>query len=139
MTDQTVDPMLIDHARECSESGGHVTLFVGGAILTGKPVTTADFLRTAYPDSLDEDELQEMLAPLTKRDQQQRELRQREYDTLTDEEKELAHAQPSTLNLLDARFWGTGSLLPSNGAPMRIKYASIDAWIPGPLTESPRT
>lgn len=135
-----ITDMFLDmHLEGVIRSGmGGVTLFVNGNVITGRPVSKGDFFRTtSIPnDDPEWDSLRAAADRWDQEDEEIRSLRQRDPESLTEEELELANQSRYFINLVEAKFQtGAGALAPTagSGVCMQIRTDSVDGWTPGTL------
>ena len=136
----TPDFLLNVHLESAIHAGsGGITLIVGGTIITGRPVSTADFFRaTLIPaDAGDDfDVLRQQADEIDRLNQEVEELRDRDPESLSEEEQAKAGIQKEFVNLLDAHYsLGDGKLAPTNQpVAIRVRLSSVDAWLPGTMS-----
>ena len=115
-----------------------ITVSTGGTVITGKIATPATFFRKSLVDNTQHEgvraHFESYAAELDSGYQELEQLRKKDYDELTDEERKNVEQPWHFLNLVEAAIWDNGEFSPSNRqGNYRIRISAVDAWHLGRL------
>jgi hypothetical protein len=123
------------------EEGPGVTLTVGGLVISGRLVPDWRWFEEQRPNPESDDSVMGYFATeLKKMHDRRRELFERDAESLTDEEREIAVVEPKHIHLKDAQIFSGDTLVtPAEGTYWRGRLSEVSGWSYGALrrTELP--
>ncbi len=128
-----VDNMLLNILRDLDDEGMDVTLFVQGAVLTGRAVRRGTFYRKAFFETMDNladdwDETRANCERIDAEDAYAAGLVGRERDSLSPDDQFISDEHVRHINLLDAHYVTGAVVSPVQPLSIRVRTDSVNAW-----------